>query len=68
MAAGAMLPPLVTTGLDPVVHAEVPPGNRAGNVSMRRGPMDCRVEPGNKRREKVSVYRSFPRKRESSFS
>jgi hypothetical protein len=30
---------IVTTGLDPVVHAEVP--------NTRRCRMDCRVKPGN---------------------
>ena len=31
--------PLVTTGLDPVVHADSP--------HVRRRRMDCRVRPGN---------------------
>jgi hypothetical protein len=39
----ALSPPykfiFVTTGLDPVVHADSPNG--------RRGRMDCRVKPGN---------------------
>jgi hypothetical protein len=42
---------LVTTGLDPVVHARGA-ANAVGavNASKRRVRMDCRIKPGNDRR------------------
>jgi hypothetical protein len=37
----------VTTGLDPVVHAEVPSNEHTVKLSERIFGMDCRVKPGN---------------------
>jgi hypothetical protein len=37
--------PLVTTGLDPVVHADVP--SIQHRTEQLRGRIDCRVKPGN---------------------
>jgi hypothetical protein len=41
------LPLFVTTGLDPVVHAEMRRTLGAVNASKRRVRMDCRVKPSN---------------------
>ena len=38
---------LVTTGLDPVVHAEVRLRDRAEYLNQPLRRMDCRVTPGN---------------------
>jgi hypothetical protein len=40
-------PHVVTTGLDPVVHAELGKRNRAAIPGMCHLRMDCRVKPGN---------------------
>jgi hypothetical protein len=39
---------LVTTGLDPVVHA--------GSFHTRRRPMDCRIKSGNDARNRGPIY------------
>jgi hypothetical protein len=38
---------IVTTGPDPVVHADVQRVNNAANLSKPTRRMDCRIKPGN---------------------
>jgi hypothetical protein len=47
---------IVTTGLDPVVHAEVRKSIRRGRNDQPNLTMDCRVKPGNDER-RVRVVR-----------
>ncbi len=39
--------PIVTTGLDPVVHADMQRIKRCGGLGKPTRHMDCRVKPGN---------------------
>ena len=38
---------IVTTGLDPVVHAELQQANAGGSIRKRDFRMDCRIKSGN---------------------
>jgi hypothetical protein len=42
---------LVTTGLDPVVHADVTQANAGGSIRKRSFGMDCRIKSGNDERK-----------------